>query len=135
MSALAAVLATLLPGEPPWPSGAALAATVSADLAASAAGTAALARVLDALPPGFAAGDEASLRTIEAADPAAFERIVTAAYIAYYTDPEVRRVLESVTGYEARPPQPLGYELPPFDESLLERQRARPPFWRDPDAG
>ena len=29
----------------------------------------------------------------------------------------VRAVLERVTGYEARPPQPLGYELPPFDES------------------
>jgi hypothetical protein len=44
----------------------------------------------------------------------------------------VRRVVEQETGYEDRPPQPLGYELEPFDEALLERQRARQPFWRRP---
>ncbi len=44
-------------------------------------------------------------------------------YIAYYEHPEVLSAL----GLEPRPPHPKGYELEPFDESLLEgvRQRAR----------
>jgi hypothetical protein len=134
MNHLPALLATLLPGDPPWPSGAVLAETVAADLAATPDGTAALDRLLASLPPDFAAGDEATLQAIEKQMPADFERILSVAYIAYYTDPEVRLVLESVTGYAARPPQPLGYELPPFDNDLLARQRTRVPFWRDPDA-
>ena len=124
---LAAVLATLIPGSAEWPSGATVAGMVAADLAGAEA------PVLAALPGDFAAGDEEVLKAIEAANPAAFERVVTALYIAYYTDPAVRRVLEARTGYEARPPQPLGYELPPFDDTLLDRQRERAPFWRDPD--
>ena len=30
------------------------------------------------------------------------------------------RAVEARAGYPARPPQPLGYDLEPFDESLLE---------------
>ena len=121
---LAALLATLLPEELPWPSGAVVAAELERDEAINV--------VLGALPPSFVAGDEEALRRVEAQDSGTFARAVAAAYLAYYTHPEVRRVLEQVTGYAARPPQPLGYELPPFDETLLERQRVRPPFWRDP---
>jgi len=44
----------------------------------------------------------------------------------------VRAVLAARAGYEARPPQPLGHHLAPFDPALLEPQRARKPFWRDP---
>ena len=46
------------------------------------------------------------------------------------SDPRVRDVVEQVTGYEARPPQPLGYDLPPVDEALLSEVKKRKPFWR-----
>jgi hypothetical protein len=124
---LAALLATLIPGDAGWPSGATVTATVAEDLAGAAD------PVLAALPENFTAGDEAAVQAIEAAMPGPFERVVTALYIAYYTEPAIRRVLEARTGYEARPPQPLGYDLPPFDDALLDRQRLRAPFWRDPD--
>ena len=118
---LTALLDTLLPGDADWPSAGSLdGMAVEAEAAP----------ILAALPASFAAGDEETLRAVEAAQPAAFERLVSAVYLAYYTHPAVRAVLERVTGYEARPPQPLGYELPPFDESLLETQRKRAPFWR-----
>ena len=113
---LKAVLATLLPPEPPFPSGASVSDVVEADL-----GNAVV--VIDALPAGFAAGDEAALRALEAAQPEAFDRLLRAAYLAYYTDNAVRLALEATIGYPARPPQPLGYDLPAFDESLLDRQR------------
>ncbi len=32
-------------------------------------------------------------------------------------------VVEELTGYAARPPQPLGYALPSFDETLLVSRR------------
>ncbi|MFT8244844.1 hypothetical protein [Roseomonas sp. BN140053] len=128
------VLATLLPGEDDWPAGDSVSAQMRRDVDAAPDAGAALNRLLGALPAGFRRGDEATLRAVEAAEPEAFERVVTLAYIAYYTDPAVRAVIERVTGYEARPPQPLGYELPPFDEELLAVQRRRAPFWRDPDA-
>ena len=70
------------------------------------------------------------LKTIELSNPDSFETILKACYSAYYTDPEIRRILELKTGYEARPPQPLGYDMLPFDESLLEPVRARGPIWR-----
>lgn len=124
------VLDTLLPGDADWPSAGSL-----PGLAAQVIDDAAPDGLLAALPAGFAALDadaqEEALRVLEAAQPAAFERLVAAAYLAYYTHPEVRAVLERLTGYEARPPQPLGYELPPFDEALLETQRRRAPFWRE----
>jgi len=126
MNFLETLLATLLPGDANWPSGALVAADVAAD-APDAVLT------LDAALPNFTLGNEEALRVAEAAHPAAFERIVSAAYLAYYTASPVRQVLARLTGYEDRPPQPLGYALPAFDPALLDRQRARAPFWRDPD--
>ncbi|WP_372619358.1 hypothetical protein [Falsiroseomonas sp.] len=127
---LAALLDTLLPGDADWPAAGTLEGVVE-----QVAADAAPAPLLAALPAGFATADaesrEAALRALEAAEPAAFERLVVAAYLAYYTHDPVRAVLERLTGYAAHPPQPLGYELPPFDESLLETQRKRAPFWRD----
>ncbi len=111
MTTLSAVLATLLPGEAPWPSGAVV---VNAVASALDGGTD-LAALLAALPAGFAAGDEAALAQVEQDHAALFERIVTVAYLAYYTEPAVRAVLERVSGYEARPPQPSGYDLAAFD--------------------
>lgn len=93
--------------------------------------------LLEALGSGFdaAATDDqvAALQDLEASEPAAFGRLVAAAYTAYYVDPRVRAVVEARTGYPARPPQPEGYDLPPFDDSLLDVQRQRPPFWRPVD--
>lgn len=128
---LDSILHTLLPGDADWPSGGSLglAPTVRGDCDADA-----VSAILAALPAGFPDGGadarEAALRAIETAQPAAFERLVAAAYLAYYTEPRVRLVIERLTGYAARPPQPLGYELEPFDESLLEKQKRRAPFWR-----
>jgi hypothetical protein len=131
---LASVLDTLLPGDGPWP--AASAVELAAALRTDAAGDleACFAEVLAVLPSDFAAGDaaarEAMLRAIEVSNTAAFDRLVTLAYTAYYVEPRVRAVIEHETGYENRPPQPLGYALEPFDERLLENQKKRAPFWR-----
>ena len=142
---LAALLDTLLPGDGKhWPAAgrhglaartremAALAPT-DATVAKESADTG-LDRVLAALPPGFPdqppIDREAVLRQIEADLPAAFDAVVTAAYNAYYTDPAIRDIIEHLTGYENRPPQPLGYELPAFDTTLLDPVRARGPIWR-----
>jgi hypothetical protein len=124
---LAAILDTLLPGSPEgWPSAGMLADKLREELDA--------APIIAALPADLAMRDaearEAALRVIEAAHKQDFDRLVNAAYLAYYTDPGVRQVIERLTGYEARPPQPLGYELEPFDERLLENQKKRAPFCR-----
>ncbi len=131
---LAIVLDTLLPGDGPWPSArdVDLAPALRADVAGDPERQ--IAVVLTALPAGFAAANadarEAALREIEISQAAAFERLVTLAYTAYYIAPHVRAVIERETGYENRPPQPLGYKLEPFDERLLDKQRQRAPFWR-----
>lgn len=127
------LLATLLPGAPGWPAGDTVSLQVRRDLDAAPDARAALDTLLPALA-NFRRGDEAGLRMVEASHKAAFERVVTLVYIAYYTEAAVRSAIERETGYEARPPQPLGYDLPPFDEALLDVQRRRAPFWRDPDA-
>lgn len=128
---LDSILSTLLPGDADWPSAGSLglAASVRGDCDAAA-----LAAIVGAIPADFADGNadarEVALRAIEAACPDAFERLVAAAYLAYYTEPRVRTVIERLTGYAARPPQPRGYELEPFDEALLAKQKQRAPFWR-----
>ena len=63
------------------------------------------------------------LRAVEAAQPRMLATLVDYTYRGYYTQPAQR----------ARPPQPIGYELPPFDPSLLDQQRQRAPFWRRAD--
>ena len=97
-------------------------------------GAEALTFVLNALPKGFSdlspEAREDVLRGIEAEMPQRFEVVVTAAYNAYYTDPVVRDVIELLTVYENRPPQPQCYSLEPFDESLLDAVKARGPIWR-----
>ncbi len=128
------LLATIIPGDAEWPAGDSVLTAVRTDAEAAPDAAAALQRVLSQLPPGFSRGDEVALQGVETQAAAAFERVVGLAYLAYYTDPHVRSVIERLTGYAARPPQPLGYALPPFDEALLDQQRRRAPFWRDPDA-
>jgi hypothetical protein len=68
----------------------------------------------------------AVLHAVEQAWPAFFVALVEHTYRGYYSLPAVRRAI----GAAPRPPQPLGYQLPPFDAALLDRQRQRSPFWR-----
>lgn len=90
--------------------------------------------LFNALPKDFsdaaAETQVASIVSLEKKYPAIFEATLKACYSAYYTHPKVRAIIETKTGYEARPPQPQGYPLEPFDESLLDPVRARGPIWR-----
>lgn len=135
-SRLDALLATLVPGDATWPSAGALGLGERVRwIAALVEGhTAALDAVLAALPDDFVTVDAeartTAVRALEARDPDGVSVAVLLAYNAYYTDARVLEVVEAETGYAARPPQPLGYELEPFDESLLATVRKRAPFWR-----
>lgn len=130
--ALAAALAdTLLPGDGSWPPGSCTAA-VGAILGAAPE----LDGLVDeAFTDLDGDGREAALRAAERTAPATADRLVEVAYTAYYTDPAVVAVLAAEHGYPPRPPQPLGYELPPFNEAVLEVVRARPPWFRPDDRG
>lgn len=136
-SALATVVATLLPGDGAWPSAAELdLIDETLRIAALAPGrVAALLGLLDALPPDFAAldadGREAALRELESSAPAAFAAVLVPAYDAYYTSPRVLEVVERRSGYPQRAAQPEGHALPPFDESVLAVARTRAPLWRE----
>lgn len=133
---LAAVVDTLLPGAGDWPSAAALDLTdATVRLASlSLAGLAPLRRLLAGLPAGFAGASpddrEAALAAAQAGDPAAFGAALQAAYNAYYTDPRALAVVGAKTGYRGGSPQPDGYELPPFEESMIAQARTREPLWR-----
>ncbi|MBT5267200.1 MAG: hypothetical protein HOL85_20370 [Rhodospirillaceae bacterium] len=134
---LASFLGHLLPGDHNgWPTASTLhlARRFREHVTRTPDGTSALALILDHLGDGFMkrAPDDANalLLKFEEEAPDEFERLVVAAYSVYYTDPGVLAAVERLTGYEARPPQPLGHELEPFDEALLANVRRREPFWR-----
>lgn len=134
---LTALLDTLLPGDGgDWPAAGAHGLAVHAARLADdmLGGAEAMAGVLGALPKGFVdlpqLRREEFLHEIEAQDAARFDAVITAAYNAYYTDPAIRDIIERLTGYPNRPPQPEGYVLDPFDESLLDAVKARGPIWR-----
>ena len=126
--ALVAVLDRLLPADGTLPGAGGLGLAAQIDDAVAAP-------LLDLLPEGFASlGREAqvaALTSAEAAAPAVFAQLQKFAYIAYYSDPRVLARVEQATGYAARPPQPLGYELEPLDPALLDVVRSRPPQYRD----
>jgi len=67
------------------------------------------------------------LRAVEAESPQSFAMLVRHAYAGYYSN---SRVIE-LMGLEARPPQPLGFELDPFDPSTVEHVKERGKIWRD----
>ena len=66
------------------------------------------------------------LRGIERERPEFFQILVQQTYNAYYTNPTVYPLI----GYEGYPPQPNGYPMKPFDESLLDNVRKRAPFYK-----
>lgn len=86
------------------------------------------------LPGGFSEADEparvAALTVLEAEEPRRFADIVNLAYNAYYTDARVLALIERESNFTATPPQPLGYELEPFDPAILATVSKREPFWR-----
>jgi hypothetical protein len=132
---LAGVLDTLIPAGDGYPRADSPAMCAACIADADADGErAAIAEVLGACPPAFlsAAPDarEAMLKAIERARPESFAALVRHLANAYYSAAEVRLALEADTGYPARPPHYEGYEMAPFDERGLARQRLRAPFWR-----
>ena len=69
---------------------------------------------------------DAVLKDVEQSNPQFFEELVRQTYNGYYTNPRVFR------GLDYTPPTAEDAERPPelLDESILEQQRKRAPFWR-----
>jgi hypothetical protein len=71
-------------------------------------------------------GKDAALREVEASHPECFDALVLQTYNGYYTNPSVFQLI----GYAERPTQVTNGSLELLDESLLEQQKQRAPFWR-----
>jgi hypothetical protein len=132
MSALLkAVLSTLLPGNGLWPAASAthVPVRVVQRLTVAPPLSAAIDWLEGELPRDFPERNLdarlADLRRCEAANPAHFSVLLTEAVSAYYTDAAVQQVIEQTTGFPARPPQPAGRTVEPYDWAAFERQRAR----------
>ena len=67
------------------------------------------------------------LQQIESTDGPGFTELLRRTYAGYYSEPTVLDALE----IDARPPQPRGYSLAPFDTTILERVRKRDQVYRD----
>ncbi len=67
------------------------------------------------------------LQQIESTNEPGFTEFLRRTYAGYYSEPTVLDVL----GIDARPPQPRGYILAPFDTAILERVRKRDQAYRD----
>jgi len=78
----------------------------------------------------FVAADEptrvATLQTVEQEDGAAFERMIVDLLADYCEAESVLRAF----GWRAGPPQPRGFELSPFDETILAQAKQRGRLWR-----
>ena len=70
------------------------------------------------------AGQDSTLQSVEQSHPAFFNELKRQCYNGYYTNP----LPQELIGYSR--PEPSGYRPAPFDESLLEPQKRRTPFWR-----
>ena len=81
------------------------------------------ARSLEDLTPAL---QDAVLRQVEGEHRAFFESLVSQTYQAYYSHPTIVQLL----GLEARPPQPLGHALPPFDPTLTRPVSTRGALYR-----
>ncbi len=63
---------------------------------------------------------------VEQALPGPFGQFLELVYLVYYSDPRVHERI----GWKTGPLQPVGFEMEPFDEGILENIRKRKPFWR-----
>jgi hypothetical protein len=70
-----------------------------------------------------------AIGAFENAQPVMFNALLEVVYLAYYGDERVHRRIGWPTGAL----QPRGFELPPFDEAILDKTRLRQPFWRRVD--
>ena len=132
-AALVAALETLLPGNDRFPS--ARAVGIADRLLTLQHLRPAVETALTRLPSDIAtlsAGDKtATLQAWESNDPESFGAFLVAAYSAYYTHPTVLNAVQSATVYAARPPQPEGYALEPFDHTIVAVPRRHRKRWRD----
>ena len=67
------------------------------------------------------------LRAVESDSPEFFDELVRLTYVGYYSQPRIAAGL----GLEARPPQPLGFDMQQADLSLVENVRKRGPVYRE----
>ena len=67
-----------------------------------------------------------AIREAELSNPTFFQQLVSQTYNGYYTD---TRILD-IIGYNVPKPPAPGARPTLMDESLLDRQRQRAPFWR-----
>ena len=70
---------------------------------------------------------DGALRAVESDAPEFFDELVRLTYVGYYSKPRIAAAL----GLEARPPQPLGFELEQADLSPLDNVRKRGPVYRE----
>ncbi len=130
---LQSLLDILIPGDADFPAPGAidLAAAMLAHARFAAFAEAALVR----LPPDFGSlgtGDViAAVEALEAADPEGFGALLTGLYSLYYVHPAVLEAVERVSGYAARPPQPEGYRLAPFDPAVVAIPASRGRLYRE----
>ena len=122
---LNALLDMLLPGDGDFPP--ASATTLPERLLAHPRFAATVASVLEALSGDISVD---TVRRVEREHSTAFAALLTGVYSLYYTDPAVAAALARLTGYQTRPPQPEGYDLPAFDPALLAVPAARAPLYR-----
>ena len=66
------------------------------------------------------------LKTVETAFPVFFDQLVLQTYNGYYTNPEVFKAID----YELPKTPAPGARPGLLDESLLDQQRQREPFWK-----
>ena len=71
-----------------------------------------------------ASDQDSVISALEQSNPVFFADLRRHCYNNYYTNPTVQELI----GYSR--PEPHEYKPEPFDESLLEPQRNRQPFWR-----
>jgi Gluconate 2-dehydrogenase subunit 3 len=145
MTTLAAWADRLIPGDDFWPAASAVEAHVYADNAASRSPLlrSMLLRAVDLIESRalerhewrFAecSGEQRDelLRELEEGEERAlFDLVLELLYEGYYRAAPVLAVVERRTGFQVMAPVE-GVEIEPFDESLLDAVRKRPPFLRE----
>ncbi len=120
-AAVAALLSTLLPGDDAFPDAANTDTPALFARRVEETDPALAARLrawLEAGTPPFAARDAAAraeaVAAWERAEPAAFRRLLTIAYLSYYEAPEVVAAIRAIGIPYNDTPQPAGYPLPAF---------------------
>ncbi len=79
---------------------------------------------------GFEAMDpeekDAAIYAVEESLPEDFADCLKLVYCVYYSDPKVHKAI----GWRTGPVQPLGFEFPPFNPSIIDKVKDLQPLWR-----